>query len=336
MNDKFFLSGLDSSRWFGKHFEDFHLFGYIGDRDKLHEVLAKRSLLRRLIEVIAPRVNIGTILNALTEFPLVRVDPEKTLAKEIINLVLEEENRRKLTDTIRRIYERGLKEGTYYHHVASRSLNKATLFETSLNAIHGTLITVEGQLVHRKTISQYSDGTATLDASTGNWILADCPPHAFVEWNKRFTGKVLLLKEDEGFSDVFANYLPFNKRIGWYPYVRVTGFFDASRVQTEVLPSLSISLVEYRRPRLPREIMTPLLDFTRWEFEGKPIYLDDWSDLVLFGYLVPILFAGANMTPKNCSDKLNQLLQKYQEKVGADLPSSLRYFYDGLPKPDAA
>ena len=89
VRDQFFLSGLDKGRWFGEHFEEFHLFGYVGDRERLSEFTSRKSIGRRLLEILGPRINIGSILNALAELPLTSVDLNKTLAKQIIDLVSE-------------------------------------------------------------------------------------------------------------------------------------------------------------------------------------------------------------------------------------------------------
>jgi hypothetical protein len=77
MPDNFYLSGLDNRRWFGENFENYHLFGYVGDRDRLRDTLQSKSFLRRLFEIVAPRVNIGTILNALAQYNFVKVDPNQ-------------------------------------------------------------------------------------------------------------------------------------------------------------------------------------------------------------------------------------------------------------------
>src|SRR5882724_4884661 len=108
MADRFYLSGLDARGWFGENFEDYHLFGYIGDRDRLLDSLKVKSFLRRLLERFGPRINIGAVVavfNSLAKFDLFKIDsaktdPEKSLAQEIINLVNEEETTRTITQLL--------------------------------------------------------------------------------------------------------------------------------------------------------------------------------------------------------------------------------------------
>lgn len=332
MVDEFFLTGLDQGRWFSLNFEVFSIFGYVGDREKLLEIMRRKSLLRKVIEVFAPRINLASIINALSPYPLLKSNPQKSIATDIINIVTSEENRRTLTELLARTYTRGRKNHRYFDHVSKKRLNKATLFEASPNALQGQLITVEGQLVHRSTVAQFNSTTAAvLRTSTAEWLLADYPPHAFVNENSRFNGKVLLLREDPGFSDTFANVLPFCRYIGWYPYVRVTGFFDATNVATERLPSLSLSLLEYRRPHILTEVRASLVDFLTSELHGRRIYLKSWSDLIVATYLAPILFAGSNLTAPEADKEMAAVLHDLEAAASNDMPALLKPFYGALP-----
>ncbi len=352
MSEEFYFLGLKGG-WFESTFQPFHLFGYVGDRDRLQKELAEKSILRRLIEIFAPRFNIGTILKMLTSFDLLHVDPKKSVAQEIINIVNERENNRKLTELLQVIYRRGVKKGTYFSRVAS-GYTKDTLFKSDLNGLNDQIVTVEGQLVHRSSVSQFNRALAsTLGASKGNWLLTDFPPQGLVPENSSFNGSVLLLREDPGFTDVFSKYLPFCLDVGWYPYVRITGFFDATRLQTEILPSLTISLVEYRRPKLFPEVRKWILDFGEGEigrdpseakpqtkasafpvpdFSKKPSrnFLKDDPDLLLFGYLAPILFRGSNLNSEDADAETAMLLRWYRKIAGNTLPNALVPFYSSL------
>jgi len=226
MADEFFLSGLDADQWFGSRFEGFHLFGYIGDREQLDRELHRKSLFRKIVEIAGRRVNIGSILKAVSGFDLIRVDPDKTLAADIIKLVTDQENSRKLNELLQSHYKKAEKDGTYFQGI-SRRYKQRNLFDADLSRLQGHLITVTGKIVHRSAVAQYSrslDGT--LKASAGEWILCDFPPHALIPDNKHFTGEVILLREDSGFTRTFRDYLPFCLDVCWYPYVRVTGFLD--------------------------------------------------------------------------------------------------------------
>ncbi len=323
----FYFSGLDPNRWFGNNFEEFHLFGFVGDRERLMEELSRKSWLRRVIEIFAPKINIGSILNGLANIELLSVDPDKTIATQVINLVTEYENQRRLNELLEQIYKTGKKKGTYFEKVSLKGSN-------SVNSLQGKLVTVEGHLLHRSTIDQYSLNTsATLRSSEGNWLLSDYPPNGLLSENSRYLGKLLLLTEDQGFTKVFQHLLPFCSDIGWYPYVRITGFLDFSRLYTEIHPSLSICLVEYRRPRLIEEVedsIADLLDKELHSYSGRRNFLSDWEDLVLFSFLLPIVYKGSNKLPKEASPHLTELVGEYLSLCNSDLPKSLRAFYDNF------
>jgi len=188
--------------------------------------------------------------------------------------------------------------------------------------------------LHRSAVHQFSKTTdAALKTSVGEWILGQFPPHCLVEANSSFDGKLLILKEDQGFTKIFSALLPFNPEISWYPYVRVTGFFDASRIQTEILPSLSISLVEYRRPKLFQEIRNSVLNFAKQEFK-KPNWLDSWSNMLLFGYLAPLLFKGNNLEATDADPEFAEVFHSYFLQAQNELPHSLTAFYSSLPTGD--
>lgn len=332
MADNFYLSGLDDGRWFGENFESYVLFGYVGDRERLLKELESKTIWRQLLEIFVPRVKIGSLLKILTGYDLGKVASDTSLAKEIFDLLAKEENRRTLTEHLRLAYERGKKKGRYFDRVSKSEYKKTRLFDADHNTLEGRLVTVEGHLVHRATVIQYSKPfDATLRASTGEWVLADFPPHALVPINSRFNGNVVLLTEDPGFTKAFGQFLPFSTEIGWYPYVRVTGIYTSARLATEKLPSLSIALVEYRPPRKYLEVRASLLAFAEREVRGKRIYLDRWSDLILFSYLAPIIFNGSNLRPGDAEAETSSLLRDYYNQTSNDVPQGLSKFYKSLP-----
>ena len=245
-------------------------------------------------------------------------------------MINEEENNRKITETLQSIYEREKRNRRYFQGVSSG------VFKSDFNTIHKHLITVEGQLLHRSSIGQFSPSSeSVLQLSKGEWVLGDFPPHGLVNNNNSFDGKLLLLKEDDGFTAKFSKLLPFCTDIGWYPYVRITGCFDNSRLAIDALPTLSIIFTEYRRPKLFRGVRDELKKFAEreiWLAKEPPEYLSNpcrsdlkyWSYLVLFGYLFPILFRGSNLEATKAEVDIAVLLHEYQSEVSNDLPNHLK------------
>jgi hypothetical protein len=330
--DKYYFSGLDDGGWLGRNFSDYSLFGYIGDRERLQEaILQNRSLARKVFEIVLPRLKISSLLTAITGFDLPKFATDSGLAKELFVLLAKEENRRTVYEQLTALQRRALKDERFFQRVARKEWKKAAAMSAPPRKLEDKLVTVEGQLIHRDTVPQHSKTfSATLRASKHEWILCDYPPHALNEKNQQFTGSGLLLQEDAGFSKAFASHLPFNSQIGWYPYVRVTGFYSSAKANTEKLPSLSMSIIEYREPKKLLEVRPDLLRFIGDELK-KPIYLAAWSDLVLFSYLPPLILEGSNVNASEADLELSSVLRTYADNVGSDIPSTLTKFYGALP-----
>lgn len=289
------LLDLKHKNWFENYFENYHLFGYIGDRGNLNQELTKKGFWRKLIEIIVPKVNIATILNSISEINLVKNNSSATIAEEIIELVTEHNNQKKVNEVLENIYKNAKKNKIYFNKVSSFDIQGNTLFKSDFNQLQSRLITVEGQLIHKKSISKYSQTVyKSLNTSPQEWILSDFPPYSFTDNISSFDGKVILLNEDKGFSETFGDLLPFNKDIEWYPYVRITGFFDISKIQTQLYPSMTMCFIEYRRPINYRAKRKNLLDLIQSEIR-HPIYLKDLEDKILLNYLCRIIFKGSNI-----------------------------------------
>jgi len=88
--DDFCVSAL-AGGWFSDYFENYTLFGYIGNRNFLKDYLpTMRHWLLRWAGHLAPRLSIATVLNKLAPFDLVRADPSgRSIAEEIINLIID-------------------------------------------------------------------------------------------------------------------------------------------------------------------------------------------------------------------------------------------------------
>ncbi len=329
-DDNYFFTGLDDERWFGRHFQPYLLLGYIGDRKRLQAELEKKSIVRRLVEILAPRLNVGALFKLFTGFNLLGARPGQSIADDMIKLLNERENQRRLVQLMESIYESNRKRGAFFDRVGRESLGRRPLGRGDFNQLKDTLITVEGQLVHRSVVAQYSPTlNAVLRSSKGEWLLADLPPPGLVDANARFKGDVLLLREEEGFTAAFREHLPFCPDIGWYPYVRITGFFDTSLIVTELLPSLSLCLIEYRRPKLFSEERTTCVDFYTRELGETRNYLSRTSDYLLSSYLPPLLFRGSNLRPNEADSALSSLWRTYLQEP--KLPQALRPFYEKLP-----
>lgn len=330
--DEFMFLGFNDRGWFSQNFAGYSLFGYVGDRERLQEAIQQnRSIIRKVLAIVLPSLKITSLLEVVTGFDLPKVATDSGLAKQLFDLLAQEENRRTIYEQLTALQRKAQKDGRFFQKVARDEYQKDAALSAPALKLEDKLVTVEGQLVHREAVQQHSKTfAATLRASKHEWLLCDYPPHALNERNSRFKGGGLLLREDTGFSEAFGRFLPFCTQIGWYPYVRVTGFYSSAKVNTEKLPSLSIALVEFRPPKNYLELRPELLSFGCNELD-RLSYLDDWSDLLLFSYVPALVLAGSNLTPSDVDIEIAALLRKYAAKAASDLPVALVSFYDSVP-----
>ncbi len=327
MADDFFFSGLDSNSWFGRHFKPYLLFGYIGDRDKLTAYQTTKSLIRSIAEVIAPRISLASVLGKIAGVNLGLSKGESEVAKKIIDLINEAETKRQIDEFLKRAQARCLKEGHSFDSIGSYYNRRRAIMTADQNKMQNRLVVVEAQLINRGSISQYASNSAQqLAVSKEEWQLSDFPPHGLVEANTNFKGNLLRLKEDQGFSAAFAEYLPFSRHIGWYPYCKITGFYDTSTLATEVFPRMSICFVEYKRPKLYQEVGPDILKFLASEM-SNPIYLRRPSERITAAYLLPIVTAGSSLKDYKVPDTSKPAVEKFVNSLEEVMPNILREWY---------
>jgi hypothetical protein len=155
--------------------------------------------------------------------------------------------------------------------------------------------------------------------------VVDFPPHGMAAANDGFDGRVVALIIDKGFSELFNHYLPFRTDYGWYPYARLTGFFREPEYGQSA-PSLSVIMTEFIRPLRYAQHGRELLSFLGHEMRDL-IYLKGKSDLILAGYLLPLLASGSNIESFKASGVERDTLSRYLEKAGDQLPFGLRDWY---------
>jgi hypothetical protein len=328
MADNFYFSGLNDHRWFGQHFQPYSHFGYIGDRDNLAKYQKQKPWWRSAIEIVAPSINLTSLLTSLAGFNLSVGKTDSQLAKRIMDKLDEVENSRLVEDFLKLTQAKRRQAGYFFDSIGKQINTTNPVKDASHRGTSGQLIVVEGQLLNRSAVAQFSPMSAQqLEASTEEWMLSDFPPAGLVSQNDRFKGDMLLLTEDAGFADTFAQYLPFCRNIGWYPYCRVVGIYDSTSAKTEVFPKMSVMFVEYRRPKLIQDSRPDIFSFLQREIK-TPIYLDDWSDRILTSYLLPIVAWGSNIRDYPPEPAEKEVLVQFKKFVGNDMPKSLVGWYE--------
>jgi hypothetical protein len=326
----YFFSGLDYNGWFGENFEEYMLFGYIGDKERFQKDLERKSFISKIIQSILPGLRLSAIIKQLIGFEIM-ANQGPNVFEKIYDTLEDEKKRKTITEHLKNIYKKGQASGRYFDHIEKTAFKKTTLSKANKNELEGKLITVEGNLIHRSSIAQYSSIVdRQFSKANFEWILSDFPPQGLTTKNKYFEGQVLILSEDKGFTKAFSDYLPFYLPISYYPFVRVTGYYSSAKQNVDGFPSLSIVLAEYRPPKNLIAVLPSIKRFLTSELKSRN-YLRDSEDFELFAYLIPILFQKANLTPDLAEPDLSNLLKQYKVAVGTNMPSKLIPFYDQLP-----
>lgn len=333
--DSYFFTYIDSG-WLATNFEnDFSRFPYIGAREKLAQMQKEKGVVRRVVESLVKRIKIKSVLGYITEKiigwkPTSGDEPNK-LAEDLIKIFEEESNKRTIARFLTDTQDRCRKHHRYFYTVSVWSSTKSSLFQAKLSSLQDEMIVVSGQLVHRDAIAQCNPLLAqTVAPLPGEWLLTDFPPHGMVKENDRFDGKILCLVAEPKFSQVFQQYLPFRKDIGWYPYCRVTGFFKEPGYGQSA-PSLDLVMAEFRRPKPYQEKGKKFFAFFDGEFHNlikKRIYLKQPSELLSAGYVLPLLAKGSSIEDYKATDDEKTVLQEYLALVGANLPAALKIWYE--------
>jgi hypothetical protein len=327
--DNFTFEGLDS--WFDRHFEPYHLFGYIGDQKALTEYRTTKSVFRQTLEAIGPKISLPSVNIAGINLGL--SNGESEVAKKIIDIINEAETKRQINEFLKEAQDQCSKEGRSFNSIGiaqKRGRRKHAITTAVPAEMQNRLVVVEAQLINRGTVKQYaSDSAQQLQASKEEWLLSDFPPHGLVKDNPQFKGDLLRLKEDNDFSDTFAEYLPFARRIGWYPYCRITGFYDLSTLDTEVFPRMSICLVEYRPPQLLQKVEKNILEFLSTMMLTKdPLgrFRFSLSERTTAAYILPIVTARSRIKDYKVKTSKSEV-EEFVNSLEDDLPITLKDWY---------
>jgi len=329
--DNFYFNGLDSG-WVSDRFEaEFSRFPYLGSRERLAQMQKEKSAIRKLFESLFKRVKITSIVSLITEhfigWKLPKGSEPNKLAEDVIKIFDDAESKRTIEQFLSAIQERSVKNRRFFDAVGAEiPSRKKRLSSAKQSTLQDEIVVLTGQLVHRNAIAQYDGKLAqTVTNLPGDWLISDYPPPGMVKENSSFDGRLICLSTDGELEAVFQKYLPFRTDIGWYPYVRATGFFREPGYG-ESVPSLSLIMCEFRRPNPYAADGRQVFEFLQGELKNR-IYLRDKSDLLLAGYILPILAIGSNINQFIADTAEKGVLEGYMQLAGSEIPCAIETWY---------
>lgn len=296
--------------------DDYQLLRYIGARDEIFNELggAWQKIFKGLL------TDLGRIAKSVSG-----VDVSGTATIEQIFKILEDnKNRATIAEKLRKLQIKLNNENRRFNSVEATQ-GKA-LLSSAAQPPADSLVCVEGCIARGSAIAQYYPPAVVQLGSPDAWFMTDGPPNMIRQETYGFGGKFLILDLEPGFEQKFDESMPFWPDIGWYPYIRITGYFRTPSPATRSLPALSVSLLEYRSPK-------GFLDASR-DLAGKlerNRATTDAENAITRAYLAPLISKAAKQPPTATIDELLPILKKLEAEIGAAMPQAISSYYGSLP-----
>ncbi|MBA2593882.1 MAG: hypothetical protein M3495_17780 [Pseudomonadota bacterium] len=330
-------------RWAYDLFSDYQLYPYFDSSERTTKKLTARTLSSKIPGLLAGRANIAALLSALSKQwtgidVLGSAGTGQTGLVEALYRTFEShaQERKTVLDVIEKIRleqeANGLSlNGVQYGHSPVQARSKKLSFLGPLSkrigvvdqqfiSIRGTLCSVEAARQADMYVGKMLEG------SGARWIITDFP--VFLLSHEQFKDSLVVLQIQNEILDRMEAALPFDKEIGWYPYVRLYGFCQRSLSPRHPFPALACSWMEYRLPKPPGQ----LSDQLQRAYSG-PAYVADAGfnidrtqpvELILFIDIMRILARSVNLDLPQLRPEQVDLVRHTQTR--------LREISDGEPK----
>jgi hypothetical protein len=298
-------------------FDDYQLFDYVGERERLRRDLESLGYgaIKALFSGLNPFVKKWTGLSM----------------EDVVKELQSRQDRKAPVTKLHDLHRRLKSKGSYFPTVQIANPTSPPLLPAS-SRLPGTLVCVEGCLTHSSVLAHYYPQARPQLADASAWLMTDGPPHLLA--SSRFTGELLILEFEAAAAALLRDSMPFWTDIGWYPYARVTGYFKAASVQTHQFSALTVAVVEYRPPKAYAAGSNALESRLRTEFtsgNASNQSLTSLEDRITATYLAPLISKRANQPAPATPQALSGLLKQLRQAVGAGMPPALDGFYRALP-----
>jgi hypothetical protein len=257
------------------------------------------------------------------------IDLTSDTAKEILVILEDAENRKVLAEKLASLRSKLQLRTLVYNCVDAK--NGRALLANAPPA--DSLVCVEACLATSSAILDfYPEGTEVLKGPDA-WFLIDGTPNLIHRNNKNITGEFLILDLPKGFDGHFFDRPPFFPDIGWYPAVRITGYFRTASKQTRGLPALTVALIEYRRPIGYLAASDELARLLKNALQPSITGANKQPELETLAWLAPLIYKAHKQVPGSVTDQLLPELKNLQAAVGSGMPKrrAIRDFYANLP-----
>jgi hypothetical protein len=272
------LSNLLVQAAFAPLFDDYQLFEYVGERERLWKDL--ESPMRRLLAGVFS--DVSAIFKAKTGFPL----------DEALKALKDEQQQRALITKLHPPHKRLKSKRSYFPTVQVANPANPPLLPAEAR-LPGTAVCVEGCLMHSSVLFHYYPQARPQLADASAWLMTDGPPHLLA--SGRFTGELLLLNfETPGRANRWPQAVL--DRHWLVPLCESHRLLQGALGAR--LPALSVATVESRPPKAYLVGGNALESRLRAEFTPgpQPQLLTDLTDRITGTYLAPLISKRAQPT----------------------------------------
>ncbi|MFI3190787.1 hypothetical protein BCS42_09495 [Crenothrix sp. D3] len=315
------------SPWWKQYYDSTVIFEYINNYSELQEYVNQKGLISQIVRLFGKRISIAHIVNAFADINLLSPDKE-TIIEDLAVLYDKYDAQRTLTEWFEKESKNALKSGRLFSSVTNcHYSNKTPLFSnSSQNSLDSKFVVVSGSICCKDSLSTNPVLLESANHSNCTWVLCDYPPLAMINSNPNYKGQIVNLRMDKGFDNVFSGRIPFDPEIGWFPYCTVAGFFNARNVANENFPTITPSLIMYKRTFSPTPHISDLTGFVSGEKE-KPNYLESFESRLFLYYLVPTMYRSWGVGYDKIDDELRDLLKYFVNIDNSQMGSNLVSFY---------
>lgn len=316
------------SPWWEKYYGSKLVFEYINNHSAFQEYVNRKGLISQIAKLVGKRVSIISIVNDFAKIDLLANKDKKTIIEEVLELYEKYDAQKTLIEWFQKESKKAMKTGRLFTSVTKCHHRTTIPFSSvSLSSIDSKFIVVNGSICYKQALSTNPTLLESASHSNCTWVLCDYPPLAMTESNPNYKGGIINLRMDEGFEDVFSGRVPFDREIGWFPRCTVAGFLNTRKATTENFPTISPSLIMYKRTLSPTPNAANLTQFVSRQMKS-PIELDSFQSRLFLYYLVPTMYRSWGVGYDKIDDQLRSMLETLVETDKSKMGDGLVKFYE--------
>lgn len=195
--------------------------------------------------------------------------------------------------------------------------------------LDGKLVTIQGNLIHIGLVGLWNtDITSALAGSGVRWILSDYPPFLLSEDGGGLHDDFVCVVADGDDLDDLERAPPFDPKIGWHPFVEISGFYGSAVSMTHRSPRIDLGYVFHRPPVKPETGLKTLVGANDPTRPPPGHYnLGREADRIALLLITQIMYRHHHMSAANIRGPFRMILDQILDAHRHDLPTRVLHLY---------